>query len=620
MGRRRRTLVVGAVSGAMAAVVCGAMIAHYVAQAEWWQVRHTVTSEPIAPQEPLGPPEGPITVSWQRSAPVGRGSLAGHDSVAYDIAHGQLVTASGRGLEVRDARTGSDRWSYRRNGWDLLGWTSTRSRLIGYFERSGHRGERQMVGFDALSGAMLWRRGGAEPAAVSRTTLRWPAGSDVVLTAEDDRRTVAGRSAADGSRVWSRSLPPGCRLFEGAAHGSGGVETRSVLPLDCAGASRLLAVEPAGGRVVWSRALGSAEAPEVAAHDGVTLVSDGTGLLALDEKGEKFASWPGPDVCGAAPCPAVVAGGRLIVVQHPEPAELGSARMDAVEVASGRALWRRDVPEYAALTQAAGEVYALRPRLAEGLLPAGVDAVDPGDGRTRTVPAPFAVDPDLGGVRPWMAAAGGLLYVAIPEAAPRPAGAGHLFALRGASDGPGPAELDGVAVREWPDACGLLTRGDLASARLSGSRVRAGMAKVGEVRLPKPVSCTYEPREPPVGLAPPETGDADPDERGRDSPSPSRWDSRGPTVTVKWVAPAGASASGLLETLRAAQSQARRRTDLGGDEAYEIGPTPGTIALRVDRYIVVVSASNPPSAAPRLARTIASRLTARSAGPTGLGG
>ena len=631
----RGRLALGLLSGALVVTVVAVMAGRFVLQAEWWQVRHTVTTVPARPQAALGPPPGPLAISWQRSAQVRRGAVAGHGSVAHQVAQGQVVTASGRGLEVRDARTGAERWSYRRTGWALLGWAGTGSRLVGYFERVGHRDERQTVGFDALSGGVLWRRDGAErPAGAARTTLRWPAGSGVVLTTDEDRRVLHGRSADDGGRLWTRELPPGCRLFEDAAHASDGVESLSVLALDCGGRGRLVAVEPSGGRVRWIRALGSREIPEVRVLDGLTLVFDGTALRALDAKGSQIAAWNGDEVCGDAMCPAVAVRGRLIVAYRlgdRREDDRPDGRLESVDASSGRSQWIREAPGYAAVTEAGGRVYALRPRLDERLLPAGIDIVNPADGGTATVPAPFAMDPARTGTRPWLAAAGGLLYASVPEAAPRPTGSARLLALRGGLTGPGPAELGGVAAADWPDACGLLRPPDLAGAHLDGGHTATpGRARLGGVTLPHPVTCTYEvdrpaatvpdasggdrgvpgrPSVPPTAGAPAGRArpgaTASPSPPGREEP---RWGKRGLTVTVKWVAPSAPTASALFQTFQATQSQTRRRTDIGGDEAYEIGPTAGTIALRVDRYIVMVDATQPPGAATRLARSIADRL------------
>ncbi|MEU9868190.1 PQQ-binding-like beta-propeller repeat protein [Actinomadura sp. NPDC048021] len=657
MGRVRVTL--GLLSGAVAVALCVVLVDTYVLRAEWWQVRHTVTGEPVAPQSGVGPPPGPLAVSWEHSTRTHRGSVAGYDGVAYQVAQGQVVTASGHGIEARDARTGGARWSYRRAGWSLLGWTSTGSRVVAYFERDGDRGERTLVAFDALSGGQLWRRADERPAAVSRTTLRWPAGSDVLLTADEGRRTLFGVSAVTGNRVWRLALPRGCWLFEGGAHPSDGREGLAAVGLRCAGPgggkgrrSRLLALDPTKGLVRWERGLDSRESPEVSMLDGVTLVSDGTALRAFDDGGRQFAVWKGDGVCGDLMCPGVLAPGRLVVVYHPdgtgtEGAGAGTgtggagaggvaaeeARMEAVDVRSGRVGWSRDVPAYTALAQAGGQVFALRPRLSERLLPAGVDIVEPGDGSTTTAPAPFSMDPDLPGVRPWLAAAGGLLYAALPQAAPRPDGAARLVALRGGLAGTGPPELGGVPAKDWPDACSLLRKPDLAAARLTGYVTGPRRASAGSVRLPHPVSCTYTPRggrRDPAGSGarvspspkPSATGSATPDpSAGPREGGPERDDGpeaavTGLTVSVRWVADTDAAASRMLESLQAAQAQARRRRDIGGDEAYEIGPTAGMIALRVGRCVVMVEANRPPGAAARLARSVAYRLRHLSEAPS----
>ncbi|MFA1551726.1 outer membrane protein assembly factor BamB family protein [Actinomadura chokoriensis] len=628
MGRVRVAL--GLVSAAVSVALCVVLVDKYVLRAEWWQVRHTVTGEPATPQREVGPPPGPLAVSWDQTTQIHQGAVAGYEGVAYEVAQGQVVTASGHGLRVRDARTGAERWGYRRSGWTMLGWTSTRSRLVAYFERNGDRGDRVLVAFDALSGGLLWRREGERPAAVSRTTLRWPAGSDIVLTTDAKHRTLFGVSAVTGKRVWRLALPRGCRLFEGGAHPSDGREGLAAFGLDCREEerrrSRLLAVDPARGAVRWDERLGSRESPEVSMLDGVTLASDGTALRAFGEAGAQFGVWTGDGVCGDLMCPGVLTAGRLVVVYHPDGARSGDTRMEAVDVPSGRVAWGRDVPAYAALAQAGGHVFALRPRLSEGLLPAGVDIVDPGDGGATTAPAPFSMDPDLPGARPWLAAAGGLLYVGVPQAAPRPDGAARLVALRGGLTGAGPAELGGVPEADWPDACSLLTGPDLAAARLTGYAAVPSRASAGAVRLPRPVSCAYEP--------PRDKGDkgderrpkgdqgsrrAVPEPSASRSATPSASPSkdadpavRGLTVSVRWVAETDQAAARMLDALQATQSQARRRRDIGGDEAYEIGPTAGMIALRVGRYVVVVEANRPPGAAARIARSVAYRLHHRS--------
>lgn len=598
VGSRQR-LVLGLVAAVLAVATAGVLINRFVLQAEWWQVDHEVTVEPAPRPAEMGPPPGPVASTWQLATAVQRSGLSPYDQVAHAVVLGQLVVVSGRGLDVRDARTGRARWHYYRSDWALLGWAATRDHIVAYLERSGHRDDRLMVGFDAVSGRLLWQVEGDVPAVTERTMLRWPAGSDVVLTTDGDRNMLRGRSAATGEQLWTAGLPHGCALPETAAQGSGGSETLAVLALDCDGPGRLLAVDPGTGRARWVKTFRSAEPPMVAVNDDVTTVFDGTALRVYNRAGREIATRAGDDLCRAM-CPVVLSGGRLIVVYQDE--RRGSQRrMEAIDVSSGRGVWLHEVPDYAALTVAGDHIYALRPRLTEDLLPAGIDIIAPADGAMTTVPAPFVLGPGVEGVRPWLAAAGGLLYVVVPETAPRldpgdrrgpyPAGAARLIALRGGPAGRGPEELGGVEEADWPDACALLRRHDLDAVRPGGYRTRPERASVGDVRLPHPVSCTYEPKD----AGPSEPGDG------------TAQSAAALTVTVEWVADDRASATELLAAWRATQPRVRQLLDIN-DEAYELG-TSGTIAVRVDRFIVAVNAYQSPGAATRLARAAATHLT-----------
>ncbi|MFC5180143.1 outer membrane protein assembly factor BamB family protein [Actinomadura harenae] len=594
---RRAVAAVAAVALALG----GAVGVRFLLTDGW--VRHTVTADPVDAQPALGPPPGPLTTSWTRTVPLRRAAVAGHDTVAHEVADGQVVTAAGAGLSVRDARTGARRWEYRRSGWSLLGWTATGGRLVAFFQRDGRPGEHEFVGFDALSGGLLWRGSDGRPAAVARATLHWPSGSDIVLTASTDRRELYGRSTVNGVQRWRVRLPEGCRLYEDAPTPSGASDDLAALALDCVGRSHLYAVEPATGHFLWDRVLGSDDAPEIAVRGRAVLAADGVALRVFDGSGDQIALWNDPDACGAGMCPSALSGDLLVVVRSADPDD--TARMSAVDLKRGRVAWDHQAPAYAALTEAGGRLYGLRPRLTDGLLPAGVDVITPANGAAVTAPVPFAVDPDLVGVHPWMAAAGGLLYVSVPEAAPRPSGAAHLIALRGGPSGRGPAELDGVPVTSWPDACTLLKPADLAAARLRprpGAPVRA---RIAGVRLPKPVACRYDLQDSLAPQPPPSTPPSTPPPgvAGLMRPAPD-----GATVSVRWVAPTPSAAEDLLTSLQSTQAQARRRTDLAADDAYELGPSAGTIALRVKRYIVVVDATRPPGAAAHLARSTAQNL------------
>ena len=585
LGGRRR-LVIGAVLTVAALIAGGVLIDRFVLQAEWWQVDRSVSLAAAPPLTPLGPPPGPVATSWQLTTPVHHSGLPPYDQVAHTIIDGQLIVVSGHGLNVLDARTGQDRWHYYRDGWSLLGWAATGSRIVVYQERDGHRGDRLLLGFDAVSGRELWRQSGAVPAATDRTTLRWPAGSDAVLTTDGDRTTLHGRSAETGRRLWTKPLPSDCALPEAAGYASDGAGGLTAVALDCAERGRVLAVDPRTGDTRLNISYAAADPPEVVVRGEAVVVFDGTALRVY-HRGKEILSRAGGregDAVCTTMCPIAVDDGRLVMVYRPDTDQ--PRRMEAVDLAAGRTLWQRDAPEYAALTASRGRLYALRPSLAENLLPAGIDIIELAGGAARTVPAPVVLGPRRDVVRPWLGTGGGLLYLSVPETAPRPFGAARLVALRGAGDGPGPAELGGVAAADWPDACDLLHERDLDVAdsphRGADYRPRPEYAQVGNVRLANAVSCTYE-------------------------PPGEEQSAAAPRVTVEWVADTPGTAAGLLAALRATQGRARDVPGIG-DEAYELGVPSGTIAVRVDRYIVAVHAFQAPGTATRLARSAAAHL------------
>ncbi|GAA4515615.1 hypothetical protein GCM10023191_085630 [Actinoallomurus oryzae] len=566
-------------------VVCGVILAdRLILQAEWWQVNRTVTHAPHPPLADLGPPPGPVTVSWQLSTPVADSELPAYDRVAYTVMEGELVVVSGHGLTVRDARTGRERWHYYRGQWSLLGWARTGHVLVAYLERTGHRGNRLMVGLDAVSGTLLWRQRGDVPAATERSTLRWPAGYGVVIVTEDGRHTLYGRAAATGRRVWSKRLAHGCLLPEAVPYGSAASDGVAAFGLDCGARDRTLAIDPRTGRTLFTT---SAAHPAVSVSGNVTVVFDGTGLHAYDRNGREFLVRRGEGVCRDM-CPAVANGGRLFIAydlaRGPENGT-ETRRLESIDIDSGSLSWRRDMSGYTALSVSGGLLYGLRSRLADPLLPAGIDVIDPATGAGTTVPAPLVTRPGLDGVRPWLAAGGGLLYVAVPTARPRPFGAARLVALRGGVRGAGPPELAGVPARDWPDACSLLTKHDLprgyapepTTVQIEGVRLRAG--------------CTYRLRH----------------HKHRTSDGPER-EAATLSVTVQWVAADAKAASALFWAARDTQSGARDPVK-AGDAAYGLGAPSGTVVMQVDRTIVTVTA-NVPNRATQLATLIATRLRA----------
>jgi outer membrane protein assembly factor BamB len=587
--RSRWRVASGVLATVLSLIMCGVLTDHFILQAEWWQVDRTVTHAAQPPLADFGPPAGPVTTSWQLNTPVRDSDLPAYDRVAYTVIDGELVVVSGRGLDVRDARTGRERWHYRRGQWSLLGWARTGQVLMAYLERNGHRGNRLMVGLDAVSGTLLWRQRGDVPAATERTTLRWPAGDGVVIVTDDGRHTLYGRSVATGGRIWTRHLAHGCLLPEAMPYASGTGDDIAAFSLDCGTRDRVVTIDPRTGHLLFNvNSAHSATHSAVAVDGGVTAVFDGRGLYAYDRRGRRFLAREGADVCRDM-CPMAVADGHLLVAYGPAqgPADAtATRRLDSVDIASGALAWHRDLTGYTALSVSGGAVYGLRSHLADPLLPAGIDVIDPRTGVGTTVPAPLVVRPGLDGVRPWLGAGGGLLYVALPAARPRPFGAARLVALRGGIRGLGPPELAGVRAKDWPDACSLLSEHDLPS----GYSHDPADASVEGVRLP--VGCTYRPKH----------------RRGGTPDGPQR-EAGTLSVTVQWVATDPGSASILFAAARDTQGSVRDSVKVG-DAAYALGVPSGGVMMRVGRTIVTVT-SGIPGAATHLAAAVAAHLRSR---------
>lgn len=591
--RGRQRVVLGAF-GALAALVAGSLLVNlFVLRAEWWQVDHTTTPAPQPLLYDLGPPAGPLAASWRLGTPVRDSDLPAYDRVVYRIVDGQVVVASGHGLDVRDAGTGGPRWHYRRAGWSLLGWSSTQGRvLVAYLERTGHRQDRQMVGLDAVSGALLWRLRGVHPAAVERTALRWPSGAGVTIVT--GHHTLTGRSATSGGRLWSHRLPPGCALLDGVPYGSGSSESVAAFALDCRSGDGVLAVDPRSGRTLWRKPAANAA---ITVTGDAAVVYDDKGLHAYDRAGREFVTRTGADLCHPM-CPAQAVGGRLLIALNAP-----DGRLESIDIATGTVQWHHDTRHagYVALTSAGGRVYALREQVGDALLPAGIDILDATSGKGSTVPVPVVERSGLSGAQSWLSAGGGLLYVAAPLAVPRPFGAARLTALHAAAAGNGPAELGGVPSADWPDACSLLSSRDLpgryearpVTTRFAGPRLTVG--------------CTYRPTTRHDVDGGPRTRGKDPESgKAAQRDAAARRDGAALTVSVQWVGRDQAQVTGLFAEARNTQPNAHRLTGVG-DEAYDLGTPSGTVTFRVGRVIVTVTAPRSDTAT-KLARAITARL------------
>ena len=185
------------------------------------------------------------------------------------------------------------------------------------------------------------------------------------------------------------------------------------------------------------------------------------------------------------------------------------------------------------------------------------------------MPAPVVVRPGLDGVRPWLGAGGGLLYVALPAARPRPFGGARLRGPARRHPRPRPAR---AGRRRAARLAGRLLAADPArpAARLlrrPRPGQRRGRAAAGRVHLP-----------------------AAPQDRG--TPDGPQRETGTLSVTVQWVAADPGTASVLFAAARDTQTNVRDPVKVG-DAAYALGVPSGTVMMRVGRTIVTVTAGHP---------------------------
>ncbi len=573
--RRVRWRSLGGMLGCLVVATAGVVGLDVARKAGPLIAQRTVSSVPPPFLIDMGPSSGLLLPLWQVTtdnvpdqAPQG-----GH--VDSGLVDGQIVIASGAGLDVRDGRTGGARWHYYRQGWTLAGWAATHTEVAAFFERGSGSPAHILVALDAATGQTLWQNERDKPVGVEPGSLRWLSGPDSFLVSADGREVFAVASRA-GLILWSLPLPLSCSLSASEPFGSSGDDSAvDVFSFACGTAQRLLAVNPVDGHIRWRLSAGSGAA-EVVVFGGISALWDGETLQVLSANGRRLLRDSGDGLCGDV-CRIAVADGRVLLDYSPDGT---SEVLQAMDVRSGATAWRLPAGAYQAMTAAGGIVYALRSTLADGLIPAALDVIDPASGQLTTVPLPLAFRPGAGN-EPWLAAGGGLLYTGYPLEFSGPAGGYRLIALRSAPSGPGPAALGGVPPSGWPDTCRLLTSQDLAMAMPAAAYTRTpSEVDFGGLRVR--AGCGYRAIQ---------AGD----------------DAADVDLSVGWVAATARQAALLLADALATYQQAERLPG-PGDEAYELGTPVGPVMVRAGRVIVIVRADQIPGAATELATAAVLRL------------
>lgn len=578
---QRRAVVVGLVAVLVIAAVV-VVVNRYVLGQEWWQSERSTTSQPPGALTTNGPPPGPLTTTWRASTRTRPTGMAQFDQITHAVVDNQLVTTTARGFDVRDARTGGLRWYYHRTGWSLLGWSATGGAIVAYFERISDRSTHVMIGFDAGTGREAWRSTTVTPPVVDQAQPRWPAGHGAILVARG-RRAWLGLDARTGRTRWTKRVPGGCAVpgvGSGAMAGDGDV---GAVVAECRMhgklRGRVLEVDPANGRLLWHQDFDDPADLSVDVHEGVTEVWDGDTLHLFGPRGRELLTRSGDQVCRDTTCPYAVVGGTIVVAVGGD-----TWTLLGVNARTGGVRWQRRTGPVDQITGDGTRVYTLRTRLADSLMPAAADILDPATGKGASVPLPFTYRESDS--IPWLGTGGGLLYVAYPVPTLGARGGVRMAALRAAPSGPGPDTLAGVRASVWPDACELITKDDVEATFPGDSYDRhADRVSVNGVSPDKPSSCTYAP-----------------DSRGAARPG----------VSVRWVSQTPREAHALLQSLRAGYADAKALPRVG-DEAYDLGSLSGEVVVRVGRFILGVSAGRESGGtATRLARQAADRLEAKS--------
>ena len=581
---QRRAVVIGLVAVLVVAAVV-VVVNRYVLEQEWWQSERGTTSQPPGALTTNGPPPGPLTGTWQTSTETRPTGMAQFDQVTHAIVANQVVTTTARGFDVRDARTGGLRWYYHRAGWSLLGWSATGGSIVAYFERVSDRSTHIMLGFDAGTGSEQWRSTTVTPPVVDQARPRWPSGRRAILVARG-RHTWLGLDPQTGRTRWTRPVPGGCAvpgLGSGATAGegdAGAVVARCRVHGRVRG--RVLGINSSTGRLQWRKDFDDPADLSVDVHGGITEVWDGDTMHLYGPRGRELLTRSGDEVCRDTTCPYAVSDGTVVVAVGGD-----TWTLLGVNARTGAVRWQRRTGPVDQLTADGTRVYTLRTRLAESLMPAAADILDPRTGKGATVPLPFTYR-ESDSV-PWLGTGGGLLYVAYPVPTLGARGGVRLAALRAGPSGPGPDALAGVRASMWPDACKLITEDDVRATFPGDSFDRhAERVSVDGVAPGHTSSCTY---------------------------APDTRDAARPGVAVRWVSQTPGEAHALLLSLRAGYADAKALPRVG-DEAYDLGTLSGEVVVRVGRYILGVSAGRESGgSATRLARQAANRLAAESTSP-----
>lgn len=530
----------------------------------------------------------PAAVLPDRLAPVWSADTApdtstfGASQSLIGIADSAVVLpVPGGDLTVRDPRTGriESRIAPDR-GWQFSGDAVIGDRL--YTSMTPPTGNlARFAAYDLGTGLAVWRTDVSAQlfsATEPQNSVITPHGIVLLLAAAGE---LGGLRLSDGKDAWLTRLPAGCPLAGVAGSpptaAVTGSPTAAVFVLECTGkGARLISVDPASGRISWQRVLAVSRTDVYpitldTTNAGDILAGVGNTVHVFTPGGRMIAT---PPTCPGGGCTIGSNGSDGVLV------ELGTntSAIQGIDLGTGQVRWQRTSEPIGAAgpVDSSGTMYADSAPFLGGqneLLPQFVLAMQTTTGLSTVIPLPVASSFPIG-------TADGLLFVEsvwVPSiTAFRPE---HVAMA-------GPTALGGVAAADWPDACVLLTPGDLRFIA-AGYVFSPRPVSLPGVTWPKPVTCAY------VG-----PGAGDP----------------AVTLTVGWIAASTQQANELLASELAAvfTNDIKPSPIPGGYLVYDGAMNGGAdrALIVAGRAIVELTVPGHPADARKLASIVAARLNA----------
>ncbi|MDL4772596.1 PQQ-binding-like beta-propeller repeat protein [Actinomadura xylanilytica] len=428
--KRPTTSLLAALTSAFLLVSCTAPAEDEVGPAV--RAVRTTAGSGVPPLSETGPAPGGLQTAWRLGGDRG-----------HSVVDGQLVIAKPEGIEVRDVRTGKVRWHYAEIRRHLIASTVTGGAIL---VATGSRKAipDRWVSLDAATGKVNWTKASQGFTFPSGMQTRAAAAAGVVPALNGfNARILKAIDLRTGHVRWAtgKLAASGCVIdtLDTAVRTVHGDDSLFLVPVGCGSKRWTIAVDPATGAERWRHAGSTDDAAEATVHNGVTQLTTDSKSLLLDANGRELlrdgSTCQGECAFYAAPDRVFISRDRLLAIDR-------------------RTSKQHSLPlgPYSLLTMTGDRLYGLRDTIAPGLLAPGLDTIDPATGDATTMPMPLAV--------------GHHRFGSTAPAALRVAGGRAILTLRDTADmnwstsssaplprAHGPAELGGVPVADWPDAC-----------------------------------------------------------------------------------------------------------------------------------------------------------------------